>query len=68
MRGRFGNALHWYAALIDTKNLCMRDYLNNVRQSVLEMNLNPKDENMDIDGMLEILSVYTCLVDYGSIR
>ncbi len=46
----------------------MRDYLNNVRKSVLEMDSNPKDENMDIDSMLAILSVYTCLIDYRSIR
>ncbi|KDR65487.1 hypothetical protein GALMADRAFT_42870, partial [Galerina marginata CBS 339.88] len=37
LRGRFGNALLWYATLTDTKNLLMRDYLNKVRGAVLSM-------------------------------
>ncbi|KDR79080.1 hypothetical protein GALMADRAFT_136978 [Galerina marginata CBS 339.88] len=37
LRGRFGNALLWYATLTDTKNLLMRDYLNKMRGAVLSM-------------------------------
>ncbi|PPR01991.1 hypothetical protein CVT26_008736, partial [Gymnopilus dilepis] len=45
LRGRFGNALHWYANLTNTANLKIRDYLNAVRGSVLTM--EDGDEEMD---------------------
>ncbi|KAF8867706.1 hypothetical protein CPB84DRAFT_1666180, partial [Gymnopilus junonius] len=28
LRIRFGNAMHWYASLMDKKNLMVHDYLN----------------------------------------
>ncbi|KIM39165.1 hypothetical protein M413DRAFT_75239, partial [Hebeloma cylindrosporum] len=37
LRGRFGNALKWYATLTNTKNLMLRDYLNVVRGAELSM-------------------------------
>ncbi|KDR65453.1 hypothetical protein GALMADRAFT_81864, partial [Galerina marginata CBS 339.88] len=45
LRGRFGNALHWYATLVDTKNLMIRDYLDQVRGSILAM--DDDDDNID---------------------
>jgi hypothetical protein len=37
LRGRFGNALHWYATLTDTKNVMIRNYLDYVRGAALSM-------------------------------
>ncbi|KDR70808.1 hypothetical protein GALMADRAFT_75558 [Galerina marginata CBS 339.88] len=49
LRGRFGNALHWYATLVDTKNLMIRDYLDQVRGSILAMDDdNDNTEENDI--------------------
>jgi len=30
LRGQFGTAMHWYAVLVDGKNLAMWDYLNSI--------------------------------------
>ena len=48
LRGRFGNALKWYATLTDTKNLRLRDYLNTVRGAVLSM--EDEDEEYELEG------------------
>ncbi|KDR80500.1 hypothetical protein GALMADRAFT_62166 [Galerina marginata CBS 339.88] len=48
LRGRFGNALHWYATLTDTKNLAIRDYLDQVRGSILAMDNDDSTEENDI--------------------
>jgi len=37
--------MHWYATLVDTSNLQLRDYLNSIRQSVLNMDENDPEHN-----------------------
>lgn len=36
LRGRFGAALHWYAVLVDTKNLCLRKYLTYIHDNFVQ--------------------------------
>lgn len=38
--------------LVDTKNLCIRDYLNDIRGSMLSMDDGETSDNMDTDGVL----------------
>ncbi|EDR05524.1 uncharacterized protein LACBIDRAFT_302739 [Laccaria bicolor S238N-H82] len=42
---RFGNAMQWYATLIDCKNLRIQDYLDQVRLSLTQ----PSDDNEDVE-------------------
>ncbi|KDR70621.1 hypothetical protein GALMADRAFT_43068, partial [Galerina marginata CBS 339.88] len=47
LRGRFGTALHWYATLTDTKNVMLRNYLDQVRGAVLSMDDEDDDTEMN---------------------
>lgn len=60
LRGRFGNTLHWYATLVNSKKLCMRNYLDNIRKSVL---LDTYKENAMVLGIyLSSLLVFAMLI------
>lgn len=48
LRGRFGNALKWYATLTNTKNLRLRDYLNTVRG--VELSMEDEHEEYESEG------------------
>jgi hypothetical protein len=49
LRGRFGNAMKWYATLTNIKNLRLRDYLNIVRGAVLSM--EDEGEEYELEGI-----------------
>lgn len=60
LRGRFGNTLHWYATLVNSKKLCMRNYLDNIRKSVV---LDTYQENAMVLGIyLSSLLVFAMLI------
>ena len=44
--------MHWYATLVNRKNLMLREYLNLIRESVLSM----EDQDGDIAGGLSFYS------------
>ena len=47
MRGRFGSALQWYSALVDRKNLAVREYLDKIQESVLMVDEGLREEEAD---------------------
>jgi len=44
--------MHWYATLVDTSNLKLRDYLNSIRGSILDMDQNDPEEASGMYFML----------------
>lgn len=44
MHGCFGSALQWYSALVDQKNLAVREYLDKIRESVLMVDEGLREE------------------------
>jgi hypothetical protein len=45
MQHHFSNAMQWYTTLIDYKNLCIRDYLDQIRETIIQAPVEVDSQN-----------------------